>query len=203
MPHSTIHLWVAKKVSENFKQESSASFLLGSIVPDATNIRSGVTKEDKQLSHLRQPDFNSGYANAKKILEDEKCTDFLKGCAVHIMLDTLWLKGPYMSMVNQLKNTVSKEEINAMYQKDSEYVELWLFRQNTSRLLWNAVMNAKLERFFDILTPGEIDDYRKSRHIELMETKISHTSNFLTLDIVRNYMDQFAKTISEEIKKIR
>lgn len=203
MPHSTIHLWVAKKVAENLKQDPSASFLLGNITPDAVNIISGATKQDKQLSHLRQPDFNSGYENAIKILKDENCTDFLKGCATHIMLDEFWLKGPYLSMVKKLKDEMSQKDINANYQKDSEYIELWLFRQNNSRLLWNAVMKAKLERFFDIFTPGEIDNYRRSRYKKLVETKISYTSKYLTLNVVRTFMDTFAGKIADEIRQIK
>ncbi len=200
MPHSTMHLWIAKKISQNLRQKSSASFMLGNIAPDSLNIKADATNEDKQLSHLRQPDFNSGYKNAKKIVSDDDCSEFLKGCATHIMIDHLWLEGPYLDMRKKLKDEITKVEINKQYQKDCEYIELWLFRQSSSRQLWNAAMNAPLERYYDILTPGEIDGYRKSRFKKLNEAKISSTSKYITLDLAYKFMDEAAKKITEEIK---
>lgn len=101
MPKSTIHLWVAKKVAENLGVIPGASFLLGNISPDAANLRKDATKQDKQIAHLRQPDFNSGYKNAKKIFREFNDNEFLKGCALHIMLDDLWLKGPYLHLIKK------------------------------------------------------------------------------------------------------
>ena len=105
--------------------------------------------------------------NARKIIKDFKDNEFLRGCAVHIMLDDLWTKGPYYKTLKSLETKFGEKESKILYLKDIEYIESWLFRQNTSRALWSAVMNAPTERYFDILTPGEIEDFRKKTYIKL------------------------------------
>ncbi len=199
MPKSTMHLWVAKKVAEQLKFDAGASFLLGNISPDAINIKPDRTKQDKQTSHLRQPNFNDGYKNAKKILHDSKSSDFLKGCALHIMLDDLWTKGPYYTTLKKLEKKLGERESQLGYIRDMDYIESWLFRQNTSRPLWSAVMNAPLERYFDILTPGEIDDFRKNRYISLNEKRNIPPSKFITLDIVYSFIDEATLILSKEL----
>ncbi len=201
MPKSTMHLWVAKKVADYLKFDAGASFLLGNITPDAVNIRPNRTKEDKLVSHLRQPDFKSGYKNAKTVLHDFSDNEFLKGCALHIMLDDLWVKGPYYKTLKKLEGTLDEKEAKIAYLKDIEYIESWLFRQNTSRTLWSAVLNAPLERYFDILTPGEIEDFRKKRYKDLNSKKNIPPSKYITLDVVYDFMDTAAVKLSEELSK--
>ena len=200
MPKSTMHLWVAKKVSEHLKFDAGASFLLGNISPDAVSIKANRTKEDKLISHLRQPDFADGYKNSQKILKDFKDSEFLRGCALHIMLDDLWIKGPYYSVIKNLGEKIGEKNAKIKYLKDMEYVEAWLFRQNASRSLWNAVMNAPLERYFDILTPGEIDDFRKKMHTNLNEKKPMAPSKYITLDVVYSFIDEAVVKLSEELR---
>lgn len=201
MPHSTMHLWLARKVAENLKFEPGARYYLGSIAPDAVGAGHGTTK--KEVSHLREPDFNSGYENAKKILEQFYDNEFLRGCAIHIMFDDLWLKGPYLHLLKSFNDKVPKEKIKAQYQKDCEYLELWLFRQNDSRPVWSAVMSSTLERYFDILTPGEIDDWRKNSYMQLNQKKITTMqTKFITLDVMRTFLDKAANKIADEIREI-
>jgi hypothetical protein len=201
MPKSTMHLWVAKKIADRLKFEASASFLLGNIAPDAVSVRQDRSKKDKQIAHLRQPDFADGYKNSVKILKDFKDNGFLKGCALHIMLDDMWVRGPYYTTLKTLEKKLGKKQARLAYLRDMEYVECWLFRQNTSRALWNAVMNAPLERFFDILTPGEIYDFRKLRYTKLNEKKVSTPSKHITLDIVYAFIDEAVIALSRELSK--
>lgn len=199
MPKSTMHLWVAKKVADQLKFDAGASFLLGNISPNAINIKPNRTKDDKQISHLRKPTFNDGYKNAKKILQDKNSSDFLRGCALHIMLDDIWTKGPYYKTMKSLENTITKKEAQIGYLKDMDYIEAWLFRQNSSRTIWSAVMNAPLERYFDILTPGEIDDFRKARLKSLNDKRNIPPSKYITLDVVYSFIDDVVVTLSNEI----
>ena len=201
MPKSTMHLWVAKKIADHLKFDAGASFLLGNIAPDAVAARPDRSKQDKQIAHLRQPEFADGYKNSKKILKDFKENDFLKGCALHIMLDDMWARGPYYTTIKALEKKLGKKQAKLAYLRDMEYVEAWLFRQNTSRALWNAVMNAPLGRLFDILTPGEIDDFRKLRYKKLNEKKVSTPSKKITLDIVYSFIDEAVIKLSKELMK--
>ena len=200
MPKSTMHLWVAKKIAERLKFEAGASFLLGNIAPDAISVRPDRTKADKQTAHLRQSNFSDGYKNAKKILNDFSGNEFLKGCALHIMLDDLWTKGPYYKTLKYLEQDHSTKEAKILYLKDIEYVESWLFRQNTSRALWSGVMNAPTERFFDILTPGEIEDFRKKTYIKLNNQRTGTPSKYITLDVVYSFMDDAVIELSRELR---
>ena len=203
MPHSTMHLWFAKKVAENSKFEPGARYYLGSIAPDAVTIRKNAGKQEKEISHLRQPEFSNGYKNAKKIFQDFKDDEFLKGCAIHIMFDEIWLKGPYLSILKKYKDKIKQKEINLQYNKDCKYLELWLFRQNTSRELWSALMSAPPERFFDILTPGEIDNWRKNCHMRLNKMKITTLPKYITLDVMRSFMEKSAEKLADEIRQIK
>ena len=199
MPKSTMHLWVAKKIADHLKFDPSASFLLGNIAPDAVSTRTDRSKNDKQIAHLRQPEFADGYKNSLKILKDFKNNDFLKGCALHIMLDDIWAKGPYYSTLKNLEKKLGEKKAKLAYLRDMEYVESWLFRQNASRTLWSAVMNAPLQRYFDILTPGEIDDFRKRKYIDL-NAKISRSpSKHITLDVVYTFIDEAVIKLSREL----
>lgn len=201
MPKSTMHLWVAKKVAEHLKFEAGASFLLGNIAPDAISIKPERTKQDKKIAHLRQPSFNDGYKNSKKILRDFKDNEFLKGCALHIMLDDLWVKGPYYKTIKSLEKKLGEKNAKIAYLRDMGYVESWLFRQNTSRTLWNAVISAPLERYFDILTPGEIDDFRKKRYVYLNDKKQHEPSKYITLDVVYSFIDEAVIKLSKELNQ--
>ncbi len=203
MPKSTMHLWVAKKVADRLKFDASGSFLLGNIAPDAVSIRPDREKADKQVAHLRQPKFADGYKNALKILRDFDDNEFLKGCALHIMLDDMWTKGPYYTSIKSMEKRFGEKKAKIIYLRDTNYVESWLFRQNSSRTLWNAVMNAPTERFFDILTPGEIDDYRKKRYTVLNEKKSSASPKEITLDIVYSFIDRAVIKLSKEMVDIK
>ncbi len=201
MPKSTMHLWIAKKVADSLKFDAGASFLLGNITPDAVTLRTNKTKEDKLVSHLRQPDFAAGWKNAQTVISDFPDNEFLRGCALHIMLDDLWTKGPYYNTIKRLEEKLGDKEAKMAYLRDIEYIESWLFRQNTSRSLWSATLSAPLERYFDILTPGEIDDFRKKRYKHLNTKKNIPPSKYITLDVVYDFMDKATVKLSSELGK--
>ena len=55
-------------------------------------------------------------------------------------------------------------------------------------------------KIFDILTPGEIEDFRKKTYIKLNNQRTGTPSKYITLDVVYSFMDDAVIELSRELR---
>ena len=201
MPLPTMHLWVARKVAEQAGFELSGRYLLGNISPDAVKVKKKVDPKDYPYAHLRNESFQDGWDNAVRLLNSKDTDAFMKGYAIHIMLDHLWALGPYTKLKNAVTKKYSEEDFKRFYQRDCEFIERWLYRQSDSRSLWTAVMNAPITGFGDHISPGEVDLYRKDSYTSLNDGKEMKPVGMISLTVARAFMDNAAEKIVQTIKR--
>ena len=111
-----MHSIIGNKIAETLEIEDKASFLLGSIAPDAV-----FSQEEKNRSHFfigevrdfsRSVDYK-GFLHKYSSPEDNP---YLLGYCTHLIADDIWLKGFYLSWLRNRMNEV--EGLSELYHRD-------------------------------------------------------------------------------------
>lgn len=195
MPSSTIHLLIAHKIAASGAVQESGRLLLGSIAPDAAQIRSGAAGEELEQSHLKDTDWHSAWNNALELLRAYPNDPYILGAAAHILTDVLWLAGPYREYLRKQPEERDPKEIQTEYASDMEKVERYLFRQTGTDRLWSGALVAPVQDLPGLVTAREVDLWRKFAYSKLQESKAPADMAGMKLSEILAFIDETAKRI--------
>jgi hypothetical protein len=165
MPLPMVHLSVAVYLSEKDGGFPSPDFLLGSIAPDAIHMRPNTGKRDKEHVHLVDLDVPNqelvGVFQNKYVLEGSQLMGFPKGYLTHILTDRIWWQSVFNPFRNELHPILSDQELRSLYYRETDQIDLDLFRQVPWRPeVWSRLDAATAVDFAPFLTAEEIIQWR-------------------------------------------
>lgn len=198
MPLPTLHLWVAERAAQLAGLPISGRYLLGNLAPDAIHMRSDTDRSDKDRTHLREPNWNSAWDNSRILLRQAKGDAYLIGCALHVLVDYLWILGPWKNFRNGL-TPEENQQWRKLYYQDCDAIDRWLHQQGNSQALWNAVLKAPTADYLDLVSAGEVDEWRKDRYENLRHSRQMQPARHITLTIAQNFVEAAAQGLAREL----
>ena len=150
MPGAVTHLKAAylyNSMHNDFTGEELSLYYLGSISPDAVNLKGHAEKKIRWSSHLRNSDLDLWLENVRSYYSENKLNypiPYLQGYLIHIITDIVWDKYFEIPLFNEFdKYGIKNEE-----KKHQRWQELD-FYENEQRLLpWYDEVKRLLERSF-------------------------------------------------------
>lgn len=198
MPLPTLHLWVAERAAQLAGLPISGRYLLGNLAPDAIHMRSDTGRSDKDRTHLREPNWNSAWDNSRILLRQAKGDAYLIGCALHVLVDYLWILGPWKNFRNGL-TPEENQQWRKLYYQDCDAIDRWLYQQGNSQALWNAVLKAPTADYLDLVSAGEVDEWRKDRYENLRHSRQMQPARRITLTIAQTFVEEAAQGLAREL----
>ncbi len=190
MAPATINLKIANDIAQKIGINVSGQFLLGSIAPDAVFVRSNLTQEDFESSHYRCKSIKASWKEAVEEFKQAE-SPFMKGYALHVMTDVLWLSSVYAKLIKEYDDSFSKSVMT----DDMDYIEKWLYRQNEYQNLWNAISGAKINNLHFYVSPGEVEIFKTQKAQSIKYDPVIDSMQYLTLDGI----DKFIKKTVQRI----
>jgi len=202
MPLPTIHLIAAQKIAHAADYSLSSRYLLGSIAPDAIHMRPKCTREWKDRTHLRIPKWADAWANSIDLLENSAGNSFLVGCALHNMLDKLWVEGPWRAFRAALPADMVEREWKQIYYQDMNIVDRWFSRQPEGRQLWNAVMHAPVTEYLDMVSASEVSLWRRECFDKFSAERPFMQAQLITVEVTQTFIEEAAEELGGILKQI-
>ena len=152
MPLPMVHLSVAVALSEIDGRFPSANFLLGSLAPDAIHMRPNSVKHDKEHVHL----MDLGLSPSKLLqlfrieygMDNAQSSGFVGGYLAHLLTDRLWWQTIITPFRNKFPPTFSDPDFRSLYYKDTDRIDLDLYRQMPWRpQVWTSLASADARDF--------------------------------------------------------
>lgn len=163
MPLPMVHLAVAVQLAARQQQFPSATFLLGSLAPDAIHMRLDTGYADKQrthLDHLEDTDHRQLQALLAQY-QSEPLATFAAGYAAHLLTDRLWL----LEVIPELQKQVVDVDIveqRKKYYEETDQVDFNLYHQADWRgEVWERLEVAASVDFMPLLRDIEIHQWRE------------------------------------------
>lgn len=191
MPSTIIHeevgFYLSKKLNIN-----SYDYYLGLLAPDAPNLESFASKEERWTAHQRDKDYEKWYNNAKKFYKNNKDNfnkDFLIGYYIHIITDIAYDNILYKQVreeiekenMNEDGHTIMTKDMNNYYFKEIELIKDILSKSNKSYDILN-ISKDKLNKF-------------KIKCLNNFTNK--NTSVFITKDVIDKLNEKVFNAISK------
>ena len=198
MPLPTLHLWVAERAAQLAGLPVSGRYLLGNLAPDAIHMRPDTDRTDKNRTHLREPNWNSAWDNSRLLLRQAQGDPYLLGCALHVLVDYLWIVGPWKNF----RNALTPEEDahwRKLYYADCDAIDRWLYQQGNSQALWMAVLKAPTADYLDLVSAGEVDLWRKDRHEFLRHSRQMQPARHITLTQAQTFVQEAGQGLAREL----
>lgn len=203
MPLPTLHLVLAQETAALAGISLSGRFLLGNLAPDAIHMRPGADRQDKNRTHLRVPDWNASMERSRQLIAEHGEDPFLAGCALHILADAMWLAGPWKRFRQTLPEDIPEAEWRALYYRDTDALDRYLFRQTAVHQLWSAALAAKPSDYADLVTAAEIDAWRKDRYAALQQSRRIETAKYITVGIMQDFIAEASQRLAREYARAR
>jgi hypothetical protein len=160
-----VHLSVAVGLSEKALRFPSTDFLLGSLAPDAIHMRPHSVKRDKEHVHLM--DLGASPLELVRLfrteygMDDAQSRGFAGGYLAHLLTDRLWWQTIITPFRNTFPPTFPEPDFRTIYYRDTDPIDLELYRQMPWRLqVWASLASATALDFPPFLTGTEIQQWR-------------------------------------------
>jgi hypothetical protein len=200
MPWPMIHFWIAYRM---FDEHPPQAFLLGSIAPDAVQVRED-DKNSKAKSHLHDirgthPDWSGlfDFYNARiSAYKTKEYKFFLLGYLSHIIADDLWV---------QYKHELSRSDksvLKTIWNEENQY-DFNLKRTFTwGNMVEYQVTSAPLYEIDGIYTLDELEKWRRQLFIWLQtpHNEPGIENQYLKESNVGAFIEETTARISEWIK---
>ena len=165
MPLPMVHLSVAVSLCEKDERFPSPDFLLGSIAPDAIHMRPDTRKDDKERVHLLElgasPQELVRLFQARYGKDVARSMGFSAGYLAHLLTDFLWRQAVIDPFRKKNLPTLPEKEIRSLYYRNTDQVDLDLYRQMPWRpQVWHSLKTAVAGDFPPLLTAKEITLWR-------------------------------------------
>ncbi|TDF97134.1 zinc dependent phospholipase C family protein [Paenibacillus piri] len=167
MPLPMIHFHVAVNYVDD--EDVPASFLLGSIAPDAIHMRKGTTREHKKQTHLSIESSGKSFESVQEIYNDHMLRNdtgewkwFVRGYFAHLLTDYFWLHDVYKPFKETAeRDGVPEQEIRRTYYKDTDQIDFTLYKTKlwTPRV-WEKLISTPVFAFAPFLSADEVNFWR-------------------------------------------
>jgi hypothetical protein len=195
-------MFVVDTVSREAGWNVSGQLLLGSIAPDAVQLRQGADGLDMNRTHLRVPDWKTAYRRAAELGRGNRGNPFLLGCAIHVMTDVLWRYGPRREAVRRYAEEYAdvpdalREPFRIIYAGDCNTAERALFRTGPGERMWRAALSTPARDYADLVNANEVDRWRRERFAELQIARDPRASRLVTLPGVQKFIGEAGARIA-------
>jgi len=214
MPLPMVHLSVAWNLDSN----ADGSYFIGSIAPDAINLRKNRTKNMKRYAHmmprfvpmeqLDQADSEILKSNAIGLIKEYADTNnasFFRGYGIHILTDLFWAEAvykPYLKKYNSAKDIAELSEDDTYY-NDTDQCDLMLYNKMPWRkAVWSLMENAESFDVRDYITADEAEAWkiRTFNWFDRRDPDSYKGIKYIDLDIIEDFIEQTTDLIRELLK---
>jgi hypothetical protein len=160
-----IHLAVAVQLGAQDERCVSPDFLLGSIAPDSIHMRPGMTRADKETTHLVPLGERIAPDEAvRKLVQSHHGDDagrarFALGYAAHILTDMLWMREIVDDLSVRIPPDVQADQQQhiALYYGECDQLDFNLYHQAPWRpAIWQKLTQARAPAFSPGLAPARL-----------------------------------------------
>lgn len=207
MPLPMVHLAVAMQIRTTQRQEPTASFLLGSLAPDAIHMREQASTDDKHAVHLRTTTEQLHHHTLRDLLERSRQDtpdrqDFAEGYAVHLLTDWHWFTRLYTTFRQTIPDTLTAQEVRALYYQETDQIDFDLFSQMPwRRQVWAKLATAQPTDFDVLLSADEIGhwQYRVLHWFGELKQEPGITPQYLTGAVVQQFIHTAVEAIAAQM----
>lgn len=201
MPSQMVHLAVAYNILQHVDIKKQNQFYLGAIAPDAIHMRNGITREEKNKTHLLSRDKEIWQKDISMLLSNIKSDtnpSFTLGYGAHLYTDMIWYNTVYRSVKNSYIDDVS-----ASYYNDTDVNDILLYNTHRHRKhIWNLLESANAVDFKGIVTAREID---KWKHHVLVWFDNNHNEyqpiTYITKDTIKEFISNASNTVTNYLNQ--
>lgn len=168
MPLPMVHLSIAESMLRQKGLDINASFLLGSIAPDAIHMREHSTREDKDRTHfylkgdtvLVDVFKNKLMPYFEPFRFDEQRFWFARGYTAHVLTDLMWHQSVYRDFQSSIAQQQIKNE-RALYDMETDQVDFHLYKNEAWRPhVWELLDQSVSMDASGLLTAEEVQNWK-------------------------------------------
>lgn len=211
MPLPMVHLSVAWNLDNN----ADGSYYIGSIAPDAINLRKNRTQNMKRYSHM-MPKFipmnelddsdrtimiNNAIELIKEYENSEKAS-FFKGYGIHILTDLYWSSAVYKPYLQNYysRSDSSVQNSDDAYYNDTDQCDLMLYNKKVWRKnVWERMSKSESFDVRDYISAQESEAWKKRTFdwFDSRDIKSYNEIKYINIGIIEDFIKNATITIRD------
>jgi hypothetical protein len=203
MPLPMVHLAIAVRLGEIWREVDSPDFLLGCLAPDAIHARTGAGEAEKAVTHFRDAEGEFDLARiqdmfSENVQKEGKLASFSAGYTAHLLSDHLWLT-TVTARFKETLGTLDFEVGRAIYYEETDQLDFDLYRRMEWRpRVWEQLRQTDAPDFLPLLTATEIDAWRNKtlRWFDELKEEPKITPKYFTYEVTMDYIQRAVKMLA-------